>query len=129
MSRKLFTVVPTAALAIAGFAASASPALAAGKAPSIAVTSNVAVGSTAHLSSTGLNPSLQVVVYKAQWLSTASGTGWTYEYYKGFNANADGTFAMDETENSAGQFRFQVCQYNGTKAGWNCSSYAQMNVA
>jgi hypothetical protein len=141
MTRKLLTILPSVALAITGLGAAATAASAAPRAASPTLSVSVAgtpvgaassatmtVGQTAHIASGALDASRQVVIYKGQWMSSASGTGWTYLYYKAFSPNADGTFAMDEQQDTAGQFRYQACQYFGSK-GWNCSDYAPMTVS
>jgi hypothetical protein len=91
--------------------------------------SGVAVGDSITIGGHGYDTSRPVSLYKAMWVDSGGFYGWNYQYYKGYNVNADGTFSVAETESQAGQFRFQACQYyDGKTKNPVCSAYVPLSV-
>lgn len=89
----------------------------------------VAVGGVASLDARSLDPARQVVLYKGRLADDPSMSGWEYLYYRAYSAAADGTLWVDETQDRAGTYRYQVCQYHeGRRARWVCSDYVQLTV-
>lgn len=91
----------------------------------------VARGNSVHLHAADLDPTLQVTLYKARWTEAQGFTGWEYLYYRGLDATSAGTLSLDEQQDDAGTFRFQVCQYVQVRKGFNqnCSDFAQLEVS
>jgi len=72
-----------------------------------------------------------VVLYKGQWEPSSQFSGWAYVYYAGYTPNSDGTLALDEVQNTAGTFRYQVCQSSTShgKTTKTCSAYVELTVS
>lgn len=91
---------------------------------------SVPVNASVHISAAGLDVSKQAVLYKGMWSTDPSFKGWKYVYYEGYNTASDGTLAVDESQASAGTYRYQVCQYYpSNRSRWVCTNYAQMTVS
>jgi len=138
------TVVVIAALGIVCalpasqvFASKSSP-----NAPTLSVTSapgdtggsgstSVPLGDSVHIAAGNLNPAEQAVIYKGWWNPTPQFPGWAYVYYYGLWPDASGTVTYDEVQDTAGTFRYQVCQ-SATSHGKTvnvCSPYVQIVVS
>lgn len=91
----------------------------------------VSVGASVGIRTSGLDPARPVALYKGRLSEDPSFTGYEYQYYKGFEVSADGSFATDEVQDRTGTYRYQACQYYQArnKSWWVCSDYAALTVA
>jgi hypothetical protein len=123
----------SAALTGAATAGKSSPTLSLSAGGNTVATSgnlSVPMNGSVHVAAAGLDVSKQAVLYKGMWSTDPSFKGWKYIYYEGFNPASDGTLAVDETQSSAGTYRYQVCQYYpSNRSRWVCTNYAEMTVS
>jgi hypothetical protein len=92
---------------------------------------SVPVGSMIHIAGANLTPGVQAVLYKGQWEPSSQFKGWAYVYYAAYWPDAAGTVTLNEGQESAGTYRYQVCQSVTSKGKTTsvCSAFIELTVS